>query len=198
MKYKILNNSTRGVIIDNSPIFGDIRSSFEIGFELPDSKSYVILLKGADGIEHRRTIIDGVCKLPREILKKEQYVEVKVFKVENETITQGWDCDPLKLTSFCNLRKSQWELAGGLTEDYCKSILDNHEENLATHNDTLRILTETKDTHEQKILQLNQLLDIKTTHITELENKLNEAIEAINNLSERVEFMENNYNPLEV
>ena len=82
----------------------------------------MILLKGADGIEHRRTIIDGVCKLPREILKKEQYVEVKVFKVENETITQGWDCDPLKLTSFCNLRKKPM----GVSRRSYRRLLQEH------------------------------------------------------------------------
>lgn len=116
MKYEINPKSARGLLIDSTPIFSDIKDTFEVSFLLCDG-SYIALFKGVDGVEYRKAIKDGVCKIPKELLNKEQYVELIVSKVEEDRIIQSWACDPLKITAFLNLRKTQWQLSGGTTEN---------------------------------------------------------------------------------
>lgn len=153
MKYEIDQNSARGHLIDQTPIFSDIKDTFEVSFLLPEG-SYVALFKGANSVEYRKAIKDGVCKIPKELLTKEQYVELIVSKVEDDRIIQSWACEPLKITAFLNLRKTQWQLSGGLTENDCierLNILEKKFDELSKLEE--RIAELEAKAHEHKILK---------------------------------------------
>lgn len=115
MTYELLTTG-RGVMTDRTPVLQDVRDTYAVSFVLPESGVYIALLKGADGVEYRKTVTGGVCKLPKELLKVEQYAELTVCRVDGERIVATWECEPLKISSLINARRSQWQLSGGMTD----------------------------------------------------------------------------------
>lgn len=150
MKYELDPNSSRGYLIENTPIFSDIKDTFRVSFIMPDGV-YIALFKGADGVEYRKAIKDGVCKIPKELLNKEQYVELTVHKVEGDKILQSWVCEPLRITAFLNLRQTQWQLSGGMTENDCIERLNILEKQLSAIESRIEELE--KKAHVHKIIK---------------------------------------------
>lgn len=122
MRYQLLT-SGKGVLIDRTPVLQDMRDTYTVSFLLPDTQPYIALFSGVDGIEHRKPIIDAKCKVPKELLSKEQYVGLTVCKLDGDKIVQVWKCEPLRITAFLHMRKTQWELAGGMTDKDCYNRL---------------------------------------------------------------------------
>lgn len=123
MQYELIANSDRGILIERTPVMRDIRDTYEVSFLLPDDGSYIVLFKAADGAEYRKTIKDSACKIPKELLTKEQYTEVTVCKIDNEKVLQSWNCEPLRITAFLDMRRTQWQLSAGMTEENCLNRL---------------------------------------------------------------------------
>lgn len=127
MKYELIPNTSKGILVDRTSIMQDIRDTYEVSFLLPDDGAYIVLFKAADGAEYRKVIKDGVCKIPKELLAKEQYVEVTVCNVDNDKILHSWDCEPLKITAFLNMRRTQWQVSGGMSDNDCYARLSEVE-----------------------------------------------------------------------
>lgn len=189
MKYELITGSDKGVLIDRTPVMRDVRDTFEVSFILPDNSGYLALFKGADGIEYRKGIKDGICKVPKELLNKEQFIELTVCQVNNDEVLQSWECEPIKVTAFFGMRRNQWQLSGGMTDKDCFKRLVELEKRYAQ-------TAKTVNEHKERITALEGITATQSEQIAVLKGKLNEAITAVNNLSERVEFMEENYNPL--
>lgn len=188
MKYELIPNASRGVLIDRTPILQDIRDTYEVSFLMPKSAAYVVLFKGEDGIEYRKTINDGVCKIPKELLAKEQYVEVIVCQIDDEKVIHTWECEPLKITALLNLRQTQWQVSGGMTDKDCYARLCEMErvfsqsiEEVSKIQDVVRALVE-----DSAVLKKQNI---------ELAENYNAAIVVVNDLSLRLKALEKNYDP---
>ena len=110
MQYELIDGAGVGVITDPTPILRDIKDTFGVSFVLPGEGVYVALFRDEGGVEYRATIKDSVAKVPRQILTKNQRVGLTVCKVDGDEITQSWECYPLKVGSFLELRKTQWQI----------------------------------------------------------------------------------------
>lgn len=190
MKYQLLE-SGRGVLIDRTPILRDIRDTYEVSFLMPDEGAYVALFKGADSVEYRKAIKDDACKIPKELLTKDQYVEVIVCKIDGDKVLQAYTCEPLRVTAFLNLRKTQWQLSGGLTDKDCLDRLIELESLYAQTLDGIAKLKETLTVHGESLI----VLDALKKQNKELAENYNKAIEVINDLSKRLKSLEKNYDP---
>ena len=167
MKYELIENSNKGVLIDRTPIMRDVRDTFEVSFLLPDNSGYLALFKGADKIEYRKGIKDGICKVPKELLNKEQFVELTVCKVNNDKVLQSWECEPIKVTAFFGMRRNQWQLSGGMTEKDCFKRLAELER---THAEILSRF----NTSEAKQAALTEQVASLKRSVTDILTSLNE------------------------
>ncbi len=147
MQYKLLADARHGIMVDPTPILRDIRDTFEVSFLLPDGYGYIALFTTAAGIEYKKAIKDGICKVPAELLKKEQDAELTVIQMDGEKISRTWTCGPLKIRSFYMARKSMIEVTAGITTEDLFNRLVQHEERmgqLETENAELRTLVDEK------------------------------------------------------
>lgn len=179
MKYEIDINAIKGIMIDRTPILQDIRDTYKVSFLLPKG-TFIVLFKGEDGIEYRQSIIEGVCKVPKALLKKEQYVEVLVSQIDKDQITRSWVCEPLKITAFLNLRQTQWQVSGGMTDKDCLNRLWDLEQSLAYQKEDM---TEFKAEAYRQTEYLNVL-------IKEKQEKINKLVEVCGDLANRLTTLE--------
>lgn len=173
MKYELIENSNKGVLIDRTPVMREVRDTYEVSFLLPDNSGYLALFKGADKIEYRKAIKDGVCKVPKELLKKEQFIELTVCQVNNDKVLQSWECEPIKVTAFFGMRRNQWQLSGGMTEKDCFKRLVELEKRYAQ-------TTKTVNEHKERITALEALTETLKEELEEIKtasNALSQALE---------------------
>lgn len=213
MQYELYYENNKGVLTDRTPILRDVKDTFSVSFCLPDDGAYVALFKGEDGIEHRKIIKDGVCVFPKKLLEKEQYVELIVCRINDDRIVYSWECEPLKITTFFYLRRTQWQISGGMTDKDCLERLAELERKYAEvmHEQTMKDENERQRSVEEKLRleecrkeleacgkRYDTIFDRLST-LTERYNgaveKYNAAVETINKLAERVTALENNYDP---
>jgi len=188
MKYQLLKASQRGILIDRTPIMRDIKDTYEVSFLLPAPGAYVALFKDANGLEHKAVVKDGKCRLPKELLGKEQFVGLIVCQIDEETCLASWECEPLRVTAFFSIRANQWQLNGGMSDKECFDRLVELEK---SHSATLEELATQKSIiGNLQAKETEQGEAIKT--ITEAHNK---ATEVINDLSTRLTELEKNYDP---
>lgn len=205
MKYKLLS-SGNGILIDRMPVLGDIKDTYTVSFLLSDNGAYIALFAGADSVEYRKAIIEGACKLPKELLSKDQYVDVKVCKIDGDKVLQVYNCEQLKVTAFVRMRKTQWELSGGMTEDSAINRLTELEQ---AHAKVLDGFAALKADCAQRDIEAAETLNVFRSdldaHLAAIEilkrqNKAlaesyNGAKDIINDLSRRLNALEKNYDP---
>lgn len=167
MKYELITGSDKGVLIDRTPVMRDVRDTFEVSFILPDNSGYLALFKGADKIEYRKAIKDGVCKVPKELLAKEQFIELTVCQIDNEKVLQSWECEPIKVTAFFGMRRNQWQLSGGMTDKDCFKRLAELER---THAE---ILSRFNASEAKQAALTEQVASLKSS-VTDILTSLNE------------------------
>ena len=184
----------------------DIKDTFGVSFVLPGEGVYVALFRDEGGVEYRATIKDSVAKVPRQILTKNQRVGLTVCKVDGDEITQSWECYPLKVGSFLELRKTQWQITVGMDdrELYARlaEIEKQHAQTQAEFNElkaeNSRRADEFAKTAQEYAESVNgltkALASVKTTNET-LAKSYNEAIKVVNDLTGRVAALEKNYDP---
>lgn len=206
MQYELIDGAGVGVITDPTPILRDIKDTFGVSFVLPGEGVYVALFRDEGGVEYRATIKDSVAKVPRQILTKNQRVGLTVCKVDGDEITQSWECYPLKVGSFLELRKTQWQITAGMDdrELYARlaEIEKTHARTQAEFNElkaeNLRRADEFAQTAREYAESVNgltkALASVKTTNET-LAKSYNEAIKVVNDLTGRVAALEKNYDP---
>ena len=206
MKYELIKDSHLGVILDPMPILLDIKDTFEVSFVLPDDGAYIALFRDEDGFEYKVVIKDGVAKVPKQLFKKEQRVGLTVCLLDGERITHAWECHSFKISAFLYLRQSQWQITAAVDDkeifDRLAEIENSHSETqtafYALRAENARCVDEyNKATQEyaEKIGELNKALaSVKKANDT-LATEYNRAIVVINDLSERVNALEKNYDP---
>ncbi len=206
MQYELIDKAGVGVITDPTPILRDIKDTFGVSFVLPDEGAYVALFRDEGGVEYRATIKDSVAKVPKQILTKNQRIGLTVCKVDGDEITQAWECYPLAVGSFLELRKTQWQITAGMDdrELYARlaEIEKQHAQTQAEFNalkaENLRRADEFAKTAQEYAESVNgltkALASVKTANGTLAQN-YNEAVKVINNLSERVSALEKNDDP---
>lgn len=206
MQYELINGSGVGVITNSTPILRDIKDTFCVSFVLPGEGVYVALFRDEGGVEYRATIKDSVAKVPRQILTKNQRVGLTVCKVDGDEITQSWECYPLKVGSFLELRKTQWQITVGMDdrELYARlaEVEREHAKTQAEFNElkaeNSRRADEFAKTAQEYAESVNgltkALASVKTTNET-LAKSYNEAIKVVNDLTGRVAALEKNYDP---
>lgn len=206
MQYELIDKAGVGVITDPTPILRDIRDTFGVSFVLPGEGAYVALFRDESGVEYRATIKDSVAKVPKQILTKNQRIGLTVCKVDGDEITQSWECYPLKVGSFLELRKTQWQITAGMDDkelyarlaEIEKAHAQTQEEFNAIKAENLRRADEFAKTAREYAESVNgltkALASVKTANET-LANGYNEAIKVVNDLSARVAALEKNYDP---
>lgn len=213
MTYKLLSNASVGVIVDASPIFRDIKDTFVVSFILPDRNTYIALFRDESGIEYRTTIRDSTVKVPKKLLTKEQRIGLTVCQVNNDAILHSWECPTLRIGTFLSLRQSQWQITVGTDDKELFARLADIENEYAKYYEGCITLNEHFNTLKSDFLckrqELEQLVNENTVcqqALVEqlanirLENEIlvteyNNAIKVINDLSERVNALEKNYDP---
>lgn len=206
MQYELIDGAGVGVITDPTPILRDIKDTFGVSFVLPGEGVYVALFRDEGGVEYRATIKDSVAKVPRQILTKNQRVGLTVCKVDGDEITQSWECYPLKVGSFLELRKTQWQITAGMDdrELYARlaEIEKQHAQTQAEFNELKAEnsrradeFAKTAQEYDESVNGLTKALaSVKTTNET-LAKSYNEAIKVVNDLTGRVAALEKNYDP---
>ncbi len=213
MRYELIDNSDVGVIIDPTPILRDIKDTFAMSFVLPDAGAYVALFRDEDGVEYRVTIADGAAKIPKQLLTKEQRIGLTVCEIYDDKILRSWVCQTLKVGTFLSLRKTQWQITAGTDDKELYARLAEIERANAKERAEYKALLAAFDTlqaeydgykaatakaEEERAAQLSELIkalaSVKTVNET-LAAKYNEAIQTINNHSERITALEKNYDP---
>ena len=213
MRYELIDNSDVGVIIDPTPILRDIKDTFAMSFVLPDAGAYVALFRDEDGVEYRVTIADGAAKIPKQLLTKEQRIGLTVCEIYDDKILRSWVCQTLKVGTFLSLRKTQWQITAGTDDKELYARLAETERANAKERAEYKALLAAFDTlqaeydgykaatakaEEERAAQLSELIkalaSVKTANET-LAAKYNEAIQTINNHSERITALEKNYDP---
>lgn len=117
MRYELIANSNKGVIIDPTPVLRDIKDTFPLSFVLPGSGAYIAIFRGEDNQEHKAVIKDGSALIPKELINKEQRVGVTVCLTDGESILHSWECHPLAVGSFLKLRQTQWQITAALSDE---------------------------------------------------------------------------------
>ena len=213
MRYELIDNSDVGVIIDPTPILRDIKDTFAMSFVVPDAGAYVALFRDEDGVEYRVTIADGAAKIPKQLLTKEQRIGLTVCEIYDDKILRSWVCQTLKVGTFLSLRKTQWQITAGTDDKELYARLAEIERANAKERAEYKALLAAFDTlqaeydgykaatakaEEERAAQLSELIkalaSVKTANGT-LAAKYNEAIQTINNHSERITALEKNYDP---
>jgi hypothetical protein len=206
MTYTLLENSQRGVLTDRTPVMLDMRDTYQVSFSLPSDGAYIALFRGEDGIEYKAAIRGGQAKVPKELLTKEQHVGLIVCKTDGDVITGSWECEPLKITAFLDLRQNQWELSGGLNDKSCierLTELEGEYDILLKEFAALKALTAHMESQTDAMLarleeERNEAKKALASHQANSETlgqAYNKAIEVINDLSKRLERLEKNYDP---
>ncbi len=206
MRYELLSNSDVGVIIDPTPVLRDIKDTFVVSFDLPEPGVYVALFRDEDGIEYRATIQDGAVKVPRLLLSKEQRVGLTVCKISDEAVLMSWECHPLKIGTFLLLRQSQWQITAG-TDDreiYARiaTIERLHTRTQSEFSELRADCLHRAEEYREAACDFDGRLCALSTALAnakavneDIAAKYNQAIEVINDLSERVAALESNYDP---
>lgn len=117
MRYELITNSNKGVIIDPTPVLRDIKDTFPVSFVLPDSGAYMAVFRGEDNQERTVVIKDGTAIIPKELLTKEQRVGVTVCLINGEKILHSWECHPLAVGAFLKLRQTQWQITAAMGDE---------------------------------------------------------------------------------
>ena len=213
MRYELIDNSDVGVIIDPTPILRDIKDTFAVSFVLPDAGVYIALFRDEDGVEYRVALADGAAKIPKQLLTKEQRIGLTVCEIYDDKILRSWVCQTLKVGTFLSLRKTQWQITAGTDDKELYARLAEIERANAKERAEYKALLAAFDTlqaeydgykaatakaEEERAAQLSELIkalaSVKTANET-LAAKYNEAIQTINNHSERITALEKNYDP---
>lgn len=165
MKYELLKHSGVGVIVDPTPIFGDIKDTFKVQFNLPEKAVYIALFRSESGVEYRKTVIEGIAEVPKELLGKEQLLGLTVCQVDGEKITETWECHSLRIGSFLSMRKTQWQITAGMDDRAMYARLACIEKSLV----------EALESSEEKILNLKESFEKR---LNEIEYSLKETIKS--------------------
>lgn len=187
MKYKLVNNSDKGILIDRTPLLRDIRDTFEVSFIIPESGAYAVLFKDAEGFEYRKIITDGKCRIPKELLKREQYAELSVCKFDSERVLHTWHCEPLKIAAFSDVRQSQWQISGGMTDRDCYARLCELEE----------LCAEIKSNDEvcaSRLAEQAEVIDRQVALVGAQEERIGTLAGAVQELVKQVGLIESSYN----
>lgn len=125
MKYELLSTG-QGILIDRTPIMQDIRDTYEVSFLLPEQGAYTAVFNNEFIGEIKKPIKNDKVKV-NELLGKEQYVSLTVCQLGNEGIIKSWECEPIRVTNFNGMTKTQWQISGGMTDKDYYARLNNLE-----------------------------------------------------------------------
>lgn len=206
MKYELIKDSNIGVLIDPTPILLDIKDTFKVSFILPFDGAYIALFRGEDNIEYKVVIKNNAATVPKELFKKEQRVGLTVCMLDEEKIAHVWECHSLRIGAFLYLRQTQWQITAGMDD---KEIYSRIAELEKSHAKTRADFDALQTDNARCIDEYNKAASEYTEHIAGLNKTLsnvkkanetlaieyNKAIGVINDLSERVNALEKNYDP---
>lgn len=195
MRYELIKNSHAGIITDPTPVLLDIAGTFRIVFDLPSEGAYFALFRDEGGIEYKAVIRGGEAIIPKGIIGKEQLVGLTVCLIDGEKISWAWECHPLKIGSFLQLRKTQWQITSGFSDTELLARLAEierlHAETEAHFSDLKREVGEAVKTRASFEKRLSEAE--KTNKA--LAEAYNNATKVVNALSKRVYDLEKNYDP---
>lgn len=172
MRYELLDNG-RGILVDRMSVLQDVEGAFEVSFLLPCKGQFVAVFIDDKNIKRQVQICDGIVTLPTSLLRP-QYVRLYVVKVENDEVVKTWDCEQIKISNLGDMLGCHYEVSGGMSESAAIARLADIERTFAVE---LSAFKNQSEKYEQAIIAFNT------------------AIEVINNLSERLAALENNYDP---
>lgn len=199
MKYTISKDCDKGILTDRTPVLQDVKDTYEVSFLLPESNTYIATFTDKQCVQYRKAITDGKCRVPKELLRCAQYVGLVVSEIDGDQILRTWECEPLRVTALCNMRQTQWELSGGMTDtDTREKISALEMAHVQLTKKQVEISTAlaaySEETVEERTRVNGELAAVKAEN-KRLTEAYNQAIEVINNLSERIVALEKNYDP---
>ncbi len=213
MQIELIKNGDSGVVVDPTPILGDVKDTFAVSFILPEPGAYIALFRDENGVEYRTAIRDGTAKVPKWLLMKEQRIGLTVSQITDDEILHSWECQTLKVGSFLSLRKTQWQITVGTDDKELFARLAAIEKSYADTQTAFAELRSAFDSIQaeylRRVAENERSAQSFGTRVNELMSELaevraeneriaaehNKAIEVINNLSERLTALESNYDP---
>lgn len=217
MKYKLTEESDVGVVVDITPILRDKMDTFNVSFILPeiaaDKAVFRAIFRGENNVEYEIAIIDGVARIPKEILGKEQRVELAVCLMDDKKILRAWECTPFDVGSFLRMRKRLVQVKSHISENSICERLSYIEQEFGRlnsklvelsariselHEENIRLkagVNENAIAVEQVLKEQDKRLAVVYANNQKLATAYNKATEVINGLSERIYNLEKNYDP---
>lgn len=171
MKYKLLENAQIGVIIDVTPVMQDFKDTFKVSFLLPYDGTYIAIFRDAHGVEYKAIIHNAVAVVPKDIIVKEQLVGLTVCLVDGEQILYSWECQPLRISSFLNMRKNQRQLAAGMTDEKLYQRIAELEQGYADFKATCDSLADQVRACVQSQTAMTQLISALSERVNSAESK---------------------------
>ena len=191
MKIKILKD--RAIITDNSPLVIDTRKSAHIDVETLDSDTYVFAFKGKSQTA-RSAVVDGKVDIP-PCFFGEQTLQTIIYKGSNEDISI-LPCEPLKLYKLSNAEMFAMYIESAIGE---KDVRDLAAEAIKGCSDIVKAFIQLVKEEERIKADLEATKEkLKTTaeELEQLRTTFNNNVEVMNDIVQRVENMEADYDLL--
>lgn len=206
MRYELIKNSHAGVIVDPTPVFLDIAETFKITFALPREGAYIALFRDEAGVEYKAVVYEDAVIVPREVIGKEQRVGLTVCLTDGDKILWAWECHPLKVGAFLYLRKTQWQLTAGFSDEELLARLAEIER---IHAETEAAFAALHRDYDAQGVAVRQYMEQTAETIATFEKRLasvekgnqliayahNKATKVINDLQKKVLDLEKHYDP---
>jgi len=171
--YKLLPHTMRGTLLTTDTPLLDTDSGFLLSFELPAEGEYVAVLTGQDGRDHTLRIGTEPIPLPPYLIKP-QLIQVAVVEVKDSKPHKRWICPAFRLVSLATTGKLMYQVV----EDYPGLPGE------------VRGLAEALETALGRIGVLEGQITAKEAQIEALGEAYNAAKHVVENLTERVEALE--------
>lgn len=188
MIYELKKGVSTGILIDKTPILGDVRdTSFEVSFSFIDEQgneyepNAVALIKCYDEHKEYAEIKNGKLVIPFSVIqKRKRTYRLTVFEIgeskfveDNFSIIQTWQCPPFKISSMYDAEESMVQLICGLSDAEWLTLLEQVGRDNETILNTLASIQTQIQSYKENMSTLTedfkQLADKHNTLVVEFE-----------------------------
>lgn len=182
---KIAVRDTQAVIVDNAPLVVDVREKNYIDVELPDDKAYFFGFHGT--VSERREVINGKVELPQTFFT-EQTIQVVVYRADGNGLT-AIPCEPIKTYRVGNKEMFLMRIENAIGQG---DVRDKAESAMAQCYAMAEALTSAL----QKVSELENEVKATKNDLANFHKRYDENVAKINDVIQRVENMEADYDIL--
>ena len=183
MKIKIYEK--RADIVDNAPLVVDVRQKNYIDVDCPDNKAYFFGFHGT--VSERREVINGKVELPQAFFT-EQTIQVVVYRADGNGLT-AIPCEPIKTYRLASKEMFLMRIENAIGQG---DVRDKAESAMAQCYAMAEALTSAL----RKITELENEVKTAKADLADFHKLYDENVAKINDVIQRVENMEADYDIL--